>query len=295
MLPLEDLDERHRELRLSDPTRLAAIRESVTRHGVLSPLVVNSRTDGAAVLVDGFKRVDVLRDRGETEAPVRWLHLDEAEETATIVTSNQAHRGMTQLEEAWVVRRLVRDGGLEQKQVGVMLGRHKSWVCRRLRLAESLVESVQADVRLGLVSATVAREVARLPRGNQVAVVESIRRHSLSSRQATALVALWLACADASTRRAIEADPLSFLGTGSAPERGSGNVVEDLRQGLDRLESSASSVRRRLAAAVGDPGEAARRETLRRPLRRVVVVIRDVLIELEAAAVGWEVEVDVEP
>lgn len=294
-LTLSDLDTRYRDVRLTDPVRLAAVRQSLSHHGMLSPLMVNSRPDGTAVLVDGFKRLDVLLERGEPSAAVHWLHLDEAEETATIVTSNRPHRGMTQLEEAWVVRRLVRSNGLEQQRVGELLGRHKSWVCRRLRLAEALADPVQQDVRLGLLSATIAREVARLPRGNQVAVVESVRRHSLSSRQASALVALWLTRADAPTRRALESDPLAFLGAGPVAERVSGDAVEDLRQGLERLEGCASSVRRRTAAALSQPLEPPRRGAIERPIRRVVGVLRDVLIELEAATVGWEVAGDVEP
>jgi ParB-like chromosome segregation protein Spo0J len=294
-LALSDLDTRHREVRLTDPSRLAAVRESITRHGMLSPLMVNSRTDGTAVLVDGFKRLDVLLERRESSAAVHWLRLDEVEETATIVTSNRPHRGMTHLEEAWIVRRLVRESGLEQQRVGELLGRHKSWVCRRLRLAEALVDPVQEEVRLGLVSATVAREVARLPRGNQIAVVESIRRHALSSRQAAALVAFWLACTDAPTRRALEAEPLAFIGSGPVPERISGDALEDLRQGLERLESCASSVRRRTVTALSVPVERPRRGAIERPLRRVVGVLRDVIIELEAATIAWEVEADVEP
>ena len=59
---------------------------------------------------------------------------------------------------------MYRDDRLTQPQIGQLLGRDKSWVCRRLVLAKGLAESVAADVRLGLVSATAAREVGRLPR-----------------------------------------------------------------------------------------------------------------------------------
>ena len=275
---------------------LAALRSSIARHGLLSPLMVNSRADGTAVLVDGFKRLDVLLERGEATAAVHWLHLDDAMETATILTANRRHRGMTPLEEAWVVQRLVRAGGLEQQRVGELVGRHKSWVCRRLRLAESLVQTVQDDVRLGLVSATIAREVARLPRGNQVAVVDSVREHGLSSRQAASMVSWWLACADRETRAQLESDPLSFISSGPGDDDGpTGDAVEDLRRSLERLEASASSVRRRAAKAMTASVPASRRQPLERPVRRVLGALRDVLIELEAAALGWELEADVQP
>ncbi len=74
-----------------------------------------------------------------------------------------------------MVRGLCREMKLTQVQVAELLGRHKSWVCRRLALAERLAEPVQDDMRLGLVNATVARELARLPRSY-------VRGHSAQSR-----------------------------------------------------------------------------------------------------------------
>lgn len=293
-IALADLDLRFRALRLPDPRRTAAVRASMTRQGQLSPLLVNARPDGTAVLIDGFKRVDVLREHGQADAPARWLRLDESGEIAAILTANRRHDGLTPLEEAWIVRRLVREQGLDQQGVGALLGRHKSWVCRRLRLSESLCPALQDDVRLGLVSATVAREVARLPRGNQAAFVHSLRKHGLSSRQTATVVTLWLASGDAETRARIEADPLAFIGPGPTNEAAPADAVEALRLSLGQLERAAARARERAGALVGQTVAAARLAPLSRPLTRAIGQVRDVLIELEAARVGWEVEADVE-
>ena len=72
------------------------------------------------------------------------------------------------------MRSLYRDDRLTQPQIAQLLGRDKSWVCRRLVLAEGLADGVEASVRLGLLSATAARDVARLPRGNQEACAPSV-------------------------------------------------------------------------------------------------------------------------
>lgn len=74
-------------------------------------------------------------------------------------------------------------------------------MCRRLVLAEGPAESVTADVRLGLVSATAAREVGRLPRGNQEQVAQVIARRGLTTRQTTGLVDQLLTAGDARARR----------------------------------------------------------------------------------------------
>jgi hypothetical protein len=61
-------------------------------------------------------------------------------------------RGLTELEEAWLVRSLYRDDGLGQPEIARRMSRHKSWVWRRLMLVESLEPAVQAHVRLGLLA-----------------------------------------------------------------------------------------------------------------------------------------------
>jgi len=60
-------------------------------------------------------------------------------------------------------------------------------------LAESLSDELSANVRLGLVSATAAAELARLQRCNQDAVLRVITRRGLTTRQTSRLVEALLA------------------------------------------------------------------------------------------------------
>ncbi|MHB8817031.1 MAG: ParB/RepB/Spo0J family partition protein, partial [Steroidobacteraceae bacterium] len=134
---------------------------------------------------------------------------------------NQARPGLCEIEEAWIVRSLIREQGLRQVQVGDLLGRDKSWVSRRLRLAEALEPALQDDVRLGLLSATAARELSRLPRGNQPRAAEAVREHQLTSRQSAQLIERLLGTADPMAVREVLADPLRYLGAeaASSPRR----------------------------------------------------------------------------
>jgi hypothetical protein len=85
-----------------------------------------------------------------------------------------------ELEEAWIVQALVREDGLSQVEAAALLDRHKSWVCRRLALLERLGAAAQAELRLGLLSPGLARQLTRLPTGNQAAVLTVARRESLT-------------------------------------------------------------------------------------------------------------------
>ena len=119
---------------------------------------------------------------------MRVLAVDAAGAKAAMGILNHG-RGLSELEEAWLVRSLYRDDGLTQPQIGRLLGRHKSWVSRRLLLAEGLDDTVQADVRLGLVATSTAAAVARLPRCNQRQAAEAVMKRGLTKHQTERLVA----------------------------------------------------------------------------------------------------------
>jgi hypothetical protein len=99
------------------------------------------------------------------------------------------------LEEAWVVHALVREDGLSQVEVAELLGRHKSWVCRRLALLEKLSAECQEDLHLGLLAPSVARQLTRLPVGNQAEVLLATRRENLTAREVQGVVDLLAGCA----------------------------------------------------------------------------------------------------
>jgi len=212
-LALADIDRRFAPLRLNSPADLRRLRVSIEREGIRHPVLVSTAVEPErAVLLDGFKRVRVAE---ELELASIWAHgvaLDAAQSKAAILHANQAQRGLSDIEEAWIVRSLVREHGMTQVAAGELLGRDKSWVCRRLKLAEALETTLQDDLRLGLLSASAARELARLPRGNQLRAATAVRDHQLTSRQAAQLVERLLATDDPIARREVLADPLRFIG-----------------------------------------------------------------------------------
>ncbi len=169
--------------------------ESLRRFGQLSPLVAAQRNETLAV-VDGFKRLHAAQKLGLDALTVRALPLSETAAVGAMYSLNRYGQGMTDMEEALVVQSLCRDHSLAQPEVGELLGKHKSWVSRRLMLVERLSKQVQEDVRVGLVSVTTAREIARLPRGNQPEVAICVHRNNLTSREASVLVALFEKAAD---------------------------------------------------------------------------------------------------
>ena len=70
-----------------------------------------------------------------------------------------------------------------QVEAAHLLGQHKSWVCRRLALLEKLSGEVKEDMPLGLLGPSLARQLTRLPAGNQEAVLALTRRATLTAQE----------------------------------------------------------------------------------------------------------------
>jgi ParB-like chromosome segregation protein Spo0J len=173
-------------LRLSAPEARQQMQASLAQLGQLTPVQVYE-TEGRLELIDGFKRLHAARALSWPKLRAEVQHVDGAGAKLRLWRCNEG-TGLSEFEEAWLVRALHRDDKLTQPQIGRLLLRHKSWVCRRLMLVEGLSDGVTANVRLGLLSASSARELARLPRGNQDEAAQTATSRGLTSRQVMRLV-----------------------------------------------------------------------------------------------------------
>jgi ParB-like chromosome segregation protein Spo0J len=188
-LAVAALGERYRRYRLADAAAEAAMARSLCQYGQLAPVTACWR-DGRAELLDGFKRRTAAAQVGWQTLSVRVLEMDERVAKAAIYGLNCVGRRPQELEEAWIVQALVREDGLSQVEAAALLDRHKSWVCRRLALLERLGAAAQAELRLGLLSPGLARQLTRLPTGNQAAVLTVARRASLTTLEVQGVIDL---------------------------------------------------------------------------------------------------------
>lgn len=188
-LPVGELGQRYRRYRLADLATEEAMARSLRTCGQLSPVTACWR-DGRAELLDGFKRRTAAAQVAWPTLSVRVLDVDERAAKAAIFGLNSVGRRPGELEEAWIVQALVREDGLSQVEAAELLGRHKSWVCRRLALLERLCDAAQAELRLGVLSPGLARQLTRLPVGNQAAVLAAARRAPLTVVEVQGLIDL---------------------------------------------------------------------------------------------------------
>ncbi|HZJ66751.1 MAG TPA: ParB/RepB/Spo0J family partition protein [Kofleriaceae bacterium] len=185
---IAELGERLAALRLCEVAALDAMRRSLERHGQLTPIVAFADGDRCETL-DGFKRLRAARALGWPTVAITIADVADGIEAKVRLAELHHHRGLTELEQGWLVRSLYRDDKLSQSEIARRLDRHKSWVCRRLILVEALDLAIQADVRLGLLAPRAAIALAALPRGNQVPASAVVIRRALTVQQTERLVA----------------------------------------------------------------------------------------------------------
>ncbi len=210
-LPLERIDERLHRYRLVQPALEKRMAQSLERYGQVSPVVVCLHED-EAVLIDGFKRLHAARSlKGMTSLVARRLDVDEQGAKAAIYNLNRIGQRVLELEESWIVHALVREDGLSQVEAAQLLGRHKSWVNRRLAMLERLCESAREELRLGLLTPALARQLTRLPMGNQAEALRTARECSLTSTELSGVVDLLLASSTQQQTAFVLSDPRQAL------------------------------------------------------------------------------------
>jgi ParB-like chromosome segregation protein Spo0J len=213
--------------------------------------VVVCLRQGQPEVLDGFKRRAAAALLPWPTLSVRIVDVDEAQAKAAIYGLNRTGCRPQPLEEAWIVYALVREDGLTQVQAAELLGQHKSWVCRRLAFLERLADGVKAELRLGLVAPSLARQLTRLPVGNQSAVLTTVRREALTALEARGVIDL-LRGANPEQEQFILAQPREALLQAEGvqgPIRdlrlspGGNRVARQLRYLLDALNGMANWLR----------------------------------------------------
>lgn len=191
-ISISTIGQAYGELRMIDPPAETVMERSMSVYGQLTPIVVINSGNGQYELVDGFKRLRVAGKLGYEHLFARVFPGNVHTAKAAMIHLNMKARTISDLEKGLVIQSLHRDDGLTQTQIAVLLNRHKSWVCRRLSLAERLCEEVKQHLKLGLIHMTIGRELAKLPQGNQPGALKSVLKHRLNGDETAHLVSLLL-------------------------------------------------------------------------------------------------------
>ncbi len=144
-----------------DEDALSELADSISKHGVLQPLLVRPLTDGSYQLVAGERRWRASRMAGLTEVPVIVRDLTDSQVAELALVENLQRENLNPLEEANGYKELGEKFGYTQEQIAEVVGKSRSAVANSLRLL-ALPKSVATLVSEGKLSMGHARTLLSL-------------------------------------------------------------------------------------------------------------------------------------
>lgn len=201
-IPLSEFNLSLLEMRVLNMTRILKVEKSMKLHGQLQPVIVRLH-HGTYQLIDGFKRYYSAEDLMMESLHCRVLDIDLGQAKVLLLSYNRLDGSMEIWEEAMVLRDLQQTHGIDQKQLAKLTGYSRSWVSRRLLLIDRIDEKVCSRIKMGLLTGSHARALAKLPRGNQEEVARVIEERALTSRQSETLVEAFLGAIDSQQKNHI--------------------------------------------------------------------------------------------
>lgn len=167
------------------PEELAELAASITRHGVLQPIVV-ARTAGGYELVAGHRRVLAARLAGKTSIPA-VIRDDASDRLELALVENIQRSDLNALEEARAYRLLMETYGLTQAQLGERVGRSQPTIANTLRALEA-PQILQDALIDGRISEGHLRALLPLRQSQTAAGLSEVLTKGLTVRQTEALV-----------------------------------------------------------------------------------------------------------
>lgn len=141
-----------------DEAALAELSDSISRHGLLQPIIVRPMPNGGYQIVAGERRWRACRMAGLTEVPVIIKELDDRSYTEIALIENLQREDLNAVEEAEGYRVLMESYGLTQEQVAETVGKSRPAIANALRLLGLDKASLEA-LRRGIISAGHARAI----------------------------------------------------------------------------------------------------------------------------------------
>lgn len=141
---------------------MAELADSISRHGVLQPLLVRPLAGGGYQIVAGERRWRACRMAGVSEVPVVIRDLSDSEVMQLALIENLQREDLSPVEEAMGYQTLIEQYQFTQDEVSKTVGKSRPAITNALRLL-SLPEDLLQLVSEGKLSAGHARTLLAFP------------------------------------------------------------------------------------------------------------------------------------
>ena len=187
-IPLDQILEPEVPVRsVADDEKMQELVVSVDRVGLLQPLVV--RPEGEKFrIVAGHRRYIALRAMGAGTAPCSVVEVGAGEAALMSLAENLAREDIDPIDEAKYFQYLVSSLGLTHDDIAGRIGKHRTYVTKRLALLR-LDEDTKQDITYRSLPPSTALELGRVP---DKPTRDYLRTTAVKGGASTAVVRTWV-------------------------------------------------------------------------------------------------------
>lgn len=167
--------------KIFDQTALKELADSISKHGVIMPIIVNKSGD-RYMIIAGERRFRATKLAGLTKIPAIVKTYNERQIKEISLIENLQREDLNPIEAATAMRSLMDDYGLTQEDLADRIGKSRPAIANTLRLL-SLSSEVIKLVSDGELSAGHARALIPLPQSEQIKIALSAIKDGSSVRE----------------------------------------------------------------------------------------------------------------
>ena len=165
-----------------DEQALKELSDSIRKHGVIMPIVVNDNGDGSYMIIAGERRFRACKLAGKETIPVVIRKYSAREIKEISLIENLQREDLNPIEAATAMKQLMVDYKLTQDELAERIGKSRPAVANTLRLLNLWPEVIEL-VAEGKLSAGHARTIVPLPSEEQQNFARDAIRSQYSVRE----------------------------------------------------------------------------------------------------------------
>lgn len=165
-----------------DEQALKELSDSIKKHGVIMPIVVNDNKDGTYMIIAGERRFRACKLAGRQTIPVVIRNYTPREIKEISLIENLQREDLNPIEAATAMKQLMVDYKLTQDELAERIGKSRPAIANTLRLL-NLCPEVISLVAEGKLSAGHARTIVPLPAEDQQAFARDAIKSQYSVRE----------------------------------------------------------------------------------------------------------------
>lgn len=165
-----------------DENAMRDLANSIKKHGVIMPLIVNRASDGRYMIIAGERRYRAAIMAGLETVPAVIKELDDREIQEISLIENLQREDLNPIEAAYGMKRLMEEFSLTQEVLAERLGKSRPAIANTLRLL-TLSEAVIQLVRDGKLSSGHARTLVPVAKEAQEELAHECLKNGWSVRE----------------------------------------------------------------------------------------------------------------